>query len=54
MPTAKKKETDPFPISPEQMKWPFRTEKERKKIIQWHKKQQKRRIVLEGVELAPF
>jgi len=51
--TAKKKETD-FPISPEQMKWPFRTAEERKKIIQWHKKQQKRRIVLEGVEEAPF
>jgi len=36
------------------MKWPFRTAEERKKIIQWHKKQQKRRIVLEGVEEAPF
>jgi hypothetical protein len=31
MPTAKKKETDPFPVSPEQMKWPFRTAEERKK-----------------------
>jgi hypothetical protein len=52
--------TDDFPISPEQMKWPFRTEEERKKIIKWHKKQQKRSTVLEGAEklrdidLAPF
>ena len=54
MNTENSTETDPFPISPEQMKWPFRTAEERKKIIQWHKKQQKRRIVLEGVEEAPF
>jgi len=46
--------TDNFPISPEQMKWPFRTEEEQKKIIKWHKKQQKRSTVLEGVEEAPF
>ena len=53
MNTENSTETD-FPISPEQMKWPFRTEEERKKIAQWSKKQQKRSKVNEGVEEAPF
>ena len=45
-----------FPISPEQMKWPFRTEEERKKIIKWRQKQKRRDKVneLSGVELAPY
>ena len=49
-------ETDPFPISPEQMKWPFRTEEERKKIIKWQQKQKRRDKVNEpsDVELAPY
>ena len=53
MSTESNTETD-FPISPEQMKWPFRTEEERKKIARWSKKQQKRSKVNEGVEEAPF
>ena len=45
-----------FPISPEQMKWPFRTEEERKKIIKWRQKQKIRDKVneLSDVELAPY
>lgn len=55
MPTENKKGID-FPVSPEQMKWPFRTPEEQKKIIAWAKKQRKRDNVntLEDVELAPF
>ena len=56
MSTENSTETDPFPISPEQMKWPFRTEKERKKIIKWQHKQKRRDKVneLSDVELAPY
>lgn len=56
MPTEKKKATDPFPISPERMKWPFRTPEEQKKIIAWSKRQAKRATVNEheGIEPAPF
>ena len=50
-----------FPISPEQMKWPFRTEEERKKIIKWRQKQKRRDKVneldgetLKDIELAPY
>jgi len=55
MHTEKRKATD-FPISPEQMKWPFRTPEEQKKIIAWVKKQRKRDKVkeLEDMEPAPF
>lgn len=55
MRTEKRKATD-FPISPEQMKWPFRTPEEQKKIIAWVKKQGKRDRVktLENIEPAPF
>ena len=61
MHTEKKKGTsrngvEDFPISPEQMKWPFRTPEERKKIVAWVKKQGKRDRVksLEDMEPAPF
>lgn len=62
MNTESSTETDPFPISPEQMKWPFRTEEERKKIIKWQHKQKRRGKVnalddiekLKDIELAPF
>ena len=64
MNTENSTETDPFPISPEQMKWPFRTEEERKKIIRWQHKQKRRGKVneldskdidrLKDIELAPF
>ena len=60
MNTENSTETD-FPISPEQMKWPFRTEKERKKIIKWQQKQKRRDKVneldgetLKDIELAPY
>jgi hypothetical protein len=55
MNTERNTATD-FPISPEQMKWPFRTEEERKKIIKWQHKQKRRGKVneLSDVELAPF
>jgi hypothetical protein len=55
MNTESNTETD-FPISPEQMKWPFRTEEERKKIIKWRQKQKRRGKVneLSDVELAPY
>jgi hypothetical protein len=62
MNTESSTETDPFPISPEQMKWPFRTEEERKKIIKWQHKQKRRGKVnelddiekLKDIELAPY
>jgi hypothetical protein len=58
MSTERSTETEPFPISPEQMKWPFRTEKERKKIIKWQHKQKRRGKVNElddeNIELAPY
>jgi len=59
MRTEKRKATNKgsdFPISPEQMKWPFRTPEEQKKIIAWAKKQRKRDRVksLENIEPAPF
>ena len=60
MNTENSTETD-FPISPEQMKWPFRTEEERKKIIKWRQKQKRRDKVnklddetLKDIELAPY
>ena len=60
MNTESNSETD-FPISPEQMKWPFRTEEERKKIIKWQQKQKRRDKVnklddetLKDIELAPY
>ena len=60
MNTENSTETD-FPISPEQMKWPFRTEEERKKIIKWQQKQKRRDKVneldgetLKDIELAPY
>ena len=60
MNTESDTETD-FPISPEQMKWPFRTEEERKKIIKWQQKQKRRDKVneldgetLKDIELAPY
>ena len=60
MNTESNTETD-FPISPEQMKWPFRTEEERKKIIKWRQKQKRRDKVneldgetLKDIELAPY
>ena len=55
MNTENSTETD-FPISPKQMKWPFRTEEERKKIIKWRQKQKRRDKVneLSDVELAPY
>ena len=50
-----------FPISPEQMKWPFRTKKEQEKIIKWRQKQKRRDKVneldgetLKDIELAPY
>ena len=50
---SNKTKTDPFPISSERMKWPFRTLEEEKKIIAWVKRQRTKRKC-EGVELAPF
>lgn len=46
----------------EQMKWPFRTPEERKKIIKWRHKQKRRGKVnelddiekLKDIELAPY
>ena len=53
-------ETD-LPISPEQMKWPFRTKEEQEKIIKWRQKQKRRDKVnelddetLKDIELAPY
>lgn len=50
-----------FPISPEQMKWPFRTKQEQEKIIKWRQKQKRRDKVnklddetLKDIELAPY
>ena len=50
-----------FPISPEQMKWPFRTKEEQEKIIKWQQKQKRRDKVnklddetLKDIELAPY
>ena len=40
----------PFPLTPEQMKWPFRTKEEQEKIIKWSKKRGK----VNDVELAPY
>ena len=56
MNTENSTETDPFPISPEQMKWPFRTKEEQEKIIKWRQKQKRRDKVneLSDVELAPY
>ena len=55
MNTERNTATD-FPISLKQMKWPFRTEEERKKIIKWRQKQKRRDKVneLSDVELAPY
>ena len=55
MNTENSTETD-FPISPEQMKWPFRTKQEQEKIIKWRQKQKRRDKVneLSDVELAPY
>ena len=60
MNTESNTETD-FPVSSEQMKWPFRTEEERKKIIKWQQKQKRRDKVneldgetLKDIELAPY
>ena len=56
MHTEKKKGINDFPLRPEQMKWPFRTPEEQKKIVAWVKKQRKRDRVksLEDMEPAPF
>ncbi len=61
MSTESSTETDPFPISPEQMKWPFRTKEEQEKIIKWRHKQKRRDKVneldgetLKDIELAPY
>lgn len=60
MSTESNTETD-FPISPEQMKWPFRTKEEQEKIIKWRQKQKRRDKVnklddetLKDIELAPY
>lgn len=60
MNTENNTETD-FPISPEQMKWPFRTKEEQEKIIKWRQKQKRRDKVnelddetLKDIELAPY
>ena len=60
MNTENSTETD-FPISPEQMKWPFRCKEEQQKIIKWRQKQKRRDKVneldgetLKDIELAPY
>lgn len=57
MRTGKKKaidlDGDDFPISPERMKWPFRTPEEQKRIIAWVKKQRKRDRVKALEDMGP-
>jgi len=46
----------PFPLTPKQMRWPFRTETERHLIIKWNKEKERwlKHQSIESVGEAPF